>query len=139
PEHLGLGPVAVEDRMGEVRAPPRQGGTPGRRHLRGEHLLREVDRLAGARGEHAPQGLDVLGAGGLVERDADGAGVEAPEVHLPVARSASAGSISSRIVSKTLACFTLTPSRPRPRARRTVSACTRVAMAFSPSGPCQAA
>ncbi|ENO95722.1 putative metal-dependent RNase [Thauera phenylacetica B4P] len=82
-QHAGLGLEGAEHRVGQ------EGGAA---QLRGrQRLLHQVlDGIeiepCGAVAEHLPQRLDIGAAGGLVERDADRAGVDLAQVHARGAR-----------------------------------------------------
>ena len=80
-QHLGLGVVAVERRVGEeVRGAPQR-----TRNGVFDREVEVVDRVLHVEG--GPDGLDDLACGGLVERDAERVVVDAAQVEARLARS----------------------------------------------------
>ena len=138
-QHLGLAVVRVEDRVRQVRRCVRSsaGGTAQR-----DAVFEAVE--ARARGlpprEHAPQRVDVVARGRLVERDAErssrsrGAGSCRPPPRRRAARRSARRSRprACRRRSRARACSrALAAPRPAPRC----SSATRCAMRFRPAGP----
>ena len=82
-QHAGLGPVGAEHRVGQEGRAAQLRGRQGLLHLGFDGG--EIQRR-GTRAEHRPQRLDSRAAGGLVEGDADRAGVDLAQVHAGGAR-----------------------------------------------------